>query len=87
MPFNDSAVLAAGVLLAALSGCASTTDVAGGPRPADLVDCRVGGESGPRQAHAPATARDRRCNPQQDVTLWSSGGRDDGIKLDLKKGD
>ncbi len=76
------------LVVGALAGCASSPDIADGrARPADLADCRVGGESGPRQSHAPATTRDRRCNPQEDVVLWSNGGRDDGIKLDLKKGD
>lgn len=87
MPVFVRSALAATALIAALAGCASTAEVAGGPRPADLADCRVGGEPGPREKSAPSSARERRCNPQEDVILWSNRGREESIKLDLKKGD
>jgi len=67
-----------------LAACASMHDDPLAARPAD---CLVGADKGPAMRGQPASARDRRCNPEREGVLWSSG-RKDGMKLDLpRRGD
>ena len=80
---RHTAPLVFATTLLVLSGCASMgQDEARSPL--DLANCRVGGEKGPSVPGQPSSGRDRRCNPESEAVLWSSGSNSD-MKLELPR--